>query len=86
MTLDQAELAAGYAGNSVHHVAVGEVVELQTQTELQGLPLDRDCPRTQVPPVGMLPYHKHRRIPYLYSLADVAALMTQARLTIPSPL
>jgi hypothetical protein len=42
MTLDQAELAAGYAGNSVHHVAVGEVVELQTQTELQGLPLDRD--------------------------------------------
>jgi integrase len=43
-------------------------------------------PHTQVPPVTMLPYHKHRRIPYLYSLADVAALMTQARLTIASPL
>src|SRR5438105_14343492 len=27
----------------------------------------------------MLPYHKHRRIPYLYSSADVAALMTEAR-------
>jgi hypothetical protein len=37
-------------------------------------------PHTQVPPVGMLPYHKHRRIPYLYSSADVAALMTQAHL------
>jgi integrase/recombinase XerD len=43
-------------------------------------------PHTQVPPVGMLPYHKHRRIPHLYSSADVAALMTQAHLTIPSPL
>jgi integrase/recombinase XerD len=43
-------------------------------------------PRTQVPPIGMLPYHKRRRIPYLYSSADVTALMTQARLTIPSPL
>src|SRR3989442_14796110 len=43
-------------------------------------------PHTQVPPVGMLPYHKQRRIPYLYSSADVAALMTQARFTIASPL
>ena len=42
--------------------------------------------RTQVPPVGLLPYRKHRRSPYLYSLEDVASLMSQARQTIPSPL
>jgi len=43
-------------------------------------------PRTQVPPVGILPYRKHRRVPYLYSSADIAALMSQAHRTIPSPL
>jgi integrase len=43
-------------------------------------------PRTQVPPVSMLPYHKHRRLPYLYSLADIASLMSEAGRTIPSPL
>jgi integrase len=42
--------------------------------------------RTQVPPVGLLPNRKHRRVPYLYSLEDVAFLMSQARQTIPSPL
>src|SRR5439155_18949793 len=43
-------------------------------------------PRTQVPPVGMLPYHKHRRVPYLYSSADVVGLMNEARRIISSPL
>lgn len=32
--------------------------------------------RTQVPPVGLLPYHKRRRVPYLYSAAEIASLMT----------
>ncbi len=42
--------------------------------------------RTQVPPVGLLPYHKRRRVPYLYSAADIDSLLTQVRRTIPSPL
>jgi integrase len=41
-------------------------------------------PRTQVPPVGMLPYRRHRRVPYIYSQAEIASLMAQARLTIRS--
>ena len=43
-------------------------------------------PRTQVPPVGILPWQKHRRVPYIYSAAEIAALMAQTRQTIPSPL
>ena len=43
-------------------------------------------PRTQVPPVGMLPYRRHRRVPYIYSQAEIASLMAQARLTIRSQL
>lgn len=43
-------------------------------------------PRTQVPPVGMLSYQKHRRVPSIYSPAEIASLVAQARLTIHSPL
>src|SRR5262249_46326759 len=32
-------------------------------------------PRTQVPPVGMLPCRRHRRVPYIYSQAEIASLM-----------
>ncbi len=35
-------------------------------------------PGTEVPPVGLLPSHRSRRIPYLYSLADIQALMSAA--------
>lgn len=35
-------------------------------------------PATEVPPVGLLPSHRSRRIPYLYSLADIQALMSAA--------
>jgi integrase len=41
---------------------------------------------TQVPPVGTLPHRKHRRVPFIYSEADIALLMAQAQQTIPSPL
>jgi integrase/recombinase XerD len=43
-------------------------------------------PRTQVPPTGMLPSRRHRRVPYIYSSAEIASLLEQARLTIQSPL
>ncbi len=45
-------------------------------------PLD---PRTEVPPVGVLPRGKHRATPYLYSDAEIDALMAAAR-SLPSPL
>lgn len=42
--------------------------------------------RTQVPPVGLLPSQRRRRVPYIYSPAEIASLMAQAHLTIPSRL
>jgi integrase len=41
-------------------------------------------PRTEVPPPDLLPFRSPRATPYLYSRADVAALMAAAR-TMPSP-
>jgi integrase len=35
-------------------------------------------PRTEVPPVGLLPYHPRRAKPYLYTEEDIAALMSAA--------
>ena len=40
---------------------------------------------TEVPPLGLLPCHRSRRIPYLYTPADIQALMTAAG-EIPTPL
>jgi integrase/recombinase XerD len=42
-------------------------------------------PATQVPPAGLLPVRTRRVTPYIYSDAEVAALMTAAR-ALPSPL
>jgi integrase/recombinase XerD len=41
--------------------------------------------RTEVPPVSLVPHRRHRAVPHLYSPADIAALMAQARL-VPTPL
>ena len=43
-------------------------------------------PRTQIPPIGLLPGRRHRRVPYIFSAVEIAALLAQARLTIRSPL
>src|ERR1700730_13333717 len=40
--------------------------------------------RTEVPPVGILPGRRHRRVPYIFSSAEITSLMAQARLTIRS--
>jgi len=41
-------------------------------------------PRTKIPPTDLIPYRKQRRTPYLYSDADVSALMREcARLRGP---
>lgn len=37
------------------------------------------APAHQIPPAGLLPARSHRAVPYLYSDADIAALMTAAR-------
>jgi integrase/recombinase XerD len=42
-------------------------------------------PATEVPPVGLLPARRRRRIPYLYSETDIRALMGEAG-RIPTPL
>ena len=36
-------------------------------------------PATEVPPAGLLPGGSHRAVPYLYSAADILALMAQAQ-------
>lgn len=40
-------------------------------------------PETEVPPRDLLPAHQHRVAPYLYSAADIAALMDAARFLKP---
>lgn len=36
-------------------------------------------PRTEVPPASLLPYPRRRRLPFIYSPHDIAALMAEAR-------
>ena len=43
-------------------------------------------PRTQIPPLGLLPYHQRWRPPFIYSDADIQALMTEVPRIIRSPL
>lgn len=43
-------------------------------------------PATEVPPLGLVPYNRRRGQIFLYSDADIAAIMTAAKETIPQPL
>lgn len=42
-------------------------------------------PRTEVPPVGLVPMRRRWRSPFIYREADVVALMAECRRSIPSP-
>jgi len=43
-------------------------------------------PATEVPPVGLIRYRQRWRPPYIYTPADIASLMAQARRSITAPL
>ena len=43
-------------------------------------------PRTQVPPLGLLPYRQRWRPPFIYSDADIEALMAEVPRVVRSPL
>lgn len=43
-------------------------------------------PGTQIPPLGLMPHRRHWRPPFIYSSAQIEALMGQARRSIASPL
>ncbi len=43
-------------------------------------------PRTEIPPDRLLPFRRRWRAPFIYSQADVVALMTQAHRSISDPL
>ncbi len=43
-------------------------------------------PRTEVPPAGLIPIRRRWRPPFIYSEADIVALMDEARRAIPQPL
>ena len=43
-------------------------------------------PRTQVPPLGLLPYRQRWRPPFIYSDADIGALMAEVPRVVRSPL
>jgi integrase len=43
-------------------------------------------PRTEVPPAGMIPIRRRWRPPFIYSEAEIVALMSEARRAIPQPL
>jgi integrase len=43
-------------------------------------------PRTEIPPLGLIPIRRRWRPPYIYSDADIAALIGEARRSIPQTL
>lgn len=43
-------------------------------------------PNTEIPPAGLIRFRQRRPTPFIYSAADIAALMSGARATIPTPL
>lgn len=43
-------------------------------------------PNTEIPPAGLIRFRQRRPTPFIYSAADIAALMSAARATIPTPL
>ena len=43
-------------------------------------------PTTEVPPLGLMPHRQRWRRPFIYSPADIDAVMSQARCSIVSPL
>lgn len=43
-------------------------------------------PATQVPPIGLVPWHPQRPEPFIYSQADIAAMLIAARQLGPGPL
>lgn len=43
-------------------------------------------PRTQIPPLGLLPYRQRWRPPFIYSSADIQALMAEVPHVVRSPL
>jgi integrase/recombinase XerD len=43
-------------------------------------------PDTEIPPPGLVRFRQRRRPPFIYSAADITALMSAARRTIPTPL
>ena len=43
-------------------------------------------PRTEIPPIGLIPLRQPRRPPFIYSDADIAALMKQTHRSIREPL
>lgn len=43
-------------------------------------------PATEIPPVGLLPSRQHWRPPFIYTPADIDALMRQVRLSLRPPL
>jgi integrase len=43
-------------------------------------------PHTEIPPVGLVSFQQRWRPPFIYTAADIAALMSAARRTIPTPM
>ena len=43
-------------------------------------------PGTEIPPLGLVRFRQRRRPPFIYSAADITALMSAARRVIPTPL
>ncbi|MDI3194438.1 tyrosine-type recombinase/integrase [Pseudarthrobacter sp. AL20] len=43
-------------------------------------------PGTEIPPLGLMPHRQRWRPPFIYSIADIDALMHQARISIRQPL
>jgi integrase/recombinase XerD len=81
-------IEAALAWSLAPAVPVGSVVPADRMMVVRGFAryLSGIDPRTEVPPAGTIRHPKHWRRPFIYSDADVLAMIEQARLVIPQPL
>ena len=79
---------AALAWSLEHEVPVGSVVPAHRMMVVRGFAryLSGIDPRTEVPPAGTIRQPQRWRRPFIYSDADVLALIEQARVVIPQPL
>ena len=81
-------IEAALAWSLAPAVPVGSVVPADRMMVVRGFAryLSGIDPRTEVPPAGTIRHPKHWRRPFIYSDADMLAMIEQARLVIPQPL
>lgn len=85
---DTVTIEAALVWSQQPEAAPGTTVWARRMTAVRGFAryLSGIDPNTEVPPLGTVSYWRRWRPPFVYSPADIEALMDHARQSIPSPL